>query len=187
MAPPCKRARAAADRAWGTYVDVIGMKEEARRFVQKAAPLYAALTHSSWRNVDRVCSLLEHMDRLRHRVLHQAQSLTLAEMRSTPQTALSGLREQYGDVATALGMAKDKVNVLIEGIPMRSAYAATPESEEELLDHYERCCKFGNCTFALGLISELYRGLPGAEELRKRAEVVSEVLGREEIGYGLPA
>ena len=135
MEPPCKRACTAAYRAWGTCVDVIGMKEEARLFVQKAAPLYAALKHSSWRNVERVCSLLEHMDRLRHRVLQQAQSLTLAEMRSTPQTALSGLRGQYGDVATALGMAKDKVNVLIEGIPMKSACAATPESEDQLMEH----------------------------------------------------
>ena len=38
----------------------------------------------------------------------------------------------------------------------------------------------------MGLISELYRGLPGAEELRKRAEVVSDVLDLEfGVGYQL--
>ena len=43
-----KRRRKAADAVWGKYWAVIEMKEEVRRAVAKATPVYVALTHYAW-------------------------------------------------------------------------------------------------------------------------------------------
>ena len=43
-----KRRRKAADAVWGKYWAVVEMKEEARRAVAKATPVYVALTHYAW-------------------------------------------------------------------------------------------------------------------------------------------
>ena len=174
-----KRRRKAAGAVWGKYWAVVEMKEEARRAVSKAYPVYAALTHYAWDNMSGVCNLLEYLDRRRHTVLQRVQSFTLAELRSSPQTAVTSLRGEYGDVATVLGVVKDNVCVLVEGIPMRPSYPAISESEEELVAHYERSEIFASCTIALDRFSELHRGLCGTDELCKRVEGVSDVLGRE--------
>ena len=127
-----KRRRKAADAVWGKYWAVIEMKEEVRRAVAKATPVYVALRHYAWDNMSGVCNLLEDLDRRRHTVIQRAQSFTLAELRSSPQTAVTSLRGEYYDVATVLGVVKDNVCVLVEGIPMRPPCLAISESEEEL-------------------------------------------------------
>ena len=174
-----KRRRKAAGAVWGKYWAVVEMKEEARRAVSKAYPVYVALTHYAWDNMSGVCNLLEDLDRRRHTVIQRVQSFTLPELRSSPQTAVTSLRCEYGDVATVLGVVKDNVCVLVEGIPMRSSYPAISESEEELVAHYELSEIFASSSDALDRFSELHRGFCGADELCKRGEGVSDVLVRE--------
>ena len=185
MVPPRKRARTAVDAVWDKYWAVVEMKQDARRLVEKASHLHAALTHSAWEEVSGVCQTMDSLAGRRKAVLQHVQSLTLAELRASPQTAVVSLRHDYGIAVTSLGSAKDKVGLIIEGIPMRHTYPAMPESEDELLGQYRRMEQYARCTVAMDRFAALHTGLSGdmVEELRRRVEGVSDVLGRElEIG-----
>ena len=79
-----KRRRKAAGTVRGRYWAVVEMKEEARRAVSKATPVYVALTHYAWDNMSGVCNLLDDLGRRRRTVIQRVQSFTLPELRSSP-------------------------------------------------------------------------------------------------------
>ena len=188
MEPPQKRARKDADAVWDKYWMVVEMKENARLLVEKEAGLHAALAHSVWERVVGVCRLMSELDRRRPPLRRRFQSCTVAELRSSPQAAAARLRAEYDEAATALGVARDTVASMIEGLRMRQSYPDVPDSEEELLEQYERIAKYASCTVAMDRFSMLHTGLRRdfLDGLGRRIEAASGALDHEvEVGCQL--
>ena len=164
------------------------MKENARQIVEKAAHIHTALAHSVWESVCGIYLRLGELDSRRTPLRLRFQSCTLAELRSSPQAATARLRAEYDDAATVLGAAKDMVGSMIEGVPMLPPYPVVLESEEELLEQYERMAEYARCTLALDRFSMLHTSLCGdfVDGLCRRIEGAAVALAREvEVGCQL--